>query len=143
MTQNWTKIITTKMKMTKNSKKVYKRYYQWLSICRKNIIILKLSMAYNIGIVNFAHTCKGQSYGVHPLWYSILVNAPKNVHLKKIVMDWWKIVMGHSLGVCHGCFSSHRLVYLTIQLYRNFECAFKWRPPMNTILTSTPKPYFR
>ena len=23
-------------------------------------------MAYNIGVANFAHTCEGQSYGVHP-----------------------------------------------------------------------------
>jgi len=55
------------MKMTKNYKKIYKRYYQWLCICRKNIINFKLSMAYNIGVANFACMCKGQSYGVHPL----------------------------------------------------------------------------
>jgi len=54
------------MKMTKNYKKIYKIYYQWLFICRKNIIIFKLSMAYNIGIANFARTCKGQLYEVHP-----------------------------------------------------------------------------
>jgi len=25
-------------------------------------------MTYNIGIANIAHTCEGQSYGVHPLY---------------------------------------------------------------------------
>jgi len=68
MTQSWTKTITTKKKMTKNYKKIYKRYYQWLCIRRKTIIIFKLSMANNIGVANFARMCKGQSYGVHPPW---------------------------------------------------------------------------
>ena len=58
MTQNWTKRITTKMKMTKNCKKyVYQRYYKWLYIYVENISwILKLSMTCNIGVANFVHT---------------------------------------------------------------------------------------
>ena len=30
------------MKMTKNLKNIYKRYYQWLYICRENIIIIEI-----------------------------------------------------------------------------------------------------
>jgi len=61
------------MKMTKNYKKIYKRYYQWLCIYKKNIIIFKLSMAYNIGVANFARTYKGQSYRVHPQCLNVSV----------------------------------------------------------------------
>jgi len=70
------------MKITKNYKKIYKRYYQWLCICRKNIIIFKLSMAYNIGVVNFAHTCKGQLYGVHHSCRNLLYIPFRLVKLK-------------------------------------------------------------
>jgi len=56
--------------MTKNYKRIYKRYYQWLCICRKNIIIFELSIAYNIEVANFACTCKGQSYRMHLPWAS-------------------------------------------------------------------------
>ena len=42
MTHNQTNTITTKMKMTKNFKKIYNRYYQCLCICRKNITISQM-----------------------------------------------------------------------------------------------------
>ena len=57
MTQNQTKTITIKKKMTENLKTIYKRYYQWLCICRKYImIVIKFSMPFNIGIANLSHT---------------------------------------------------------------------------------------
>ena len=41
MTQNWTRIITNYLKMPTSFKKVYKRYYQRLYKCRKNVIVFK------------------------------------------------------------------------------------------------------
>ena len=45
MMQNQTKTITIKMNMAKIFKKIYKRCYQWLYICRKNIINFKIMYA--------------------------------------------------------------------------------------------------
>ena len=45
MMQNWTKTITIKMKMAKNLKILLKKYYQWLCIRIKIIIISKIIYA--------------------------------------------------------------------------------------------------
>jgi len=41
-------------------------------------------MAYNIGVANFAHTCKGQSYGVYPSWATYALFR-KNQNIEIIV----------------------------------------------------------
>ena len=44
------------MNMAKIFKKIHKICYQWLCICRKNIIKRKLSMPYYIGVANLSCT---------------------------------------------------------------------------------------
>ena len=56
MTQNQTKIITKKMKMTKNSKKCTKDIINGYVYLEKTSLFLKLSMACNIGVANFVRT---------------------------------------------------------------------------------------
>ena len=56
MMQNWTKTITTKMKMTKNLKIYTKDIINGYVYVEKISEILKLSMACNIGVTNFVGT---------------------------------------------------------------------------------------
>ena len=75
------------MKMTKNFKNIWNRYYQWLCICRKNIIIFKSLL--NIGVANFVRTLCSTWLWVNPLWsqaccVTILLNKPYLNNLETI-----------------------------------------------------------
>ena len=86
------------MKMTKIFKKYYKRYYQWLRICRKNINIFKIIYGMQYRGTNFVRTRCSTWHGMNP-------RATKCIHIIYLLIPaqksscptpcWWvdKIAM--------------------------------------------------